>query len=108
MSKDRYEELRAVRKFSSTLAQGTGIEESDKNEKPEMYIFYDKVSEIEDRISKVNDLVLSVHALHEKNLNSLDREREKESTIEIDRQSMEISIEINSIKAKLIGKIEKS
>ncbi|OLY81840.1 Syntaxin-like protein psy1 [Smittium mucronatum] len=103
MSNDRYEELRAVRKESyaqvSLHRHETAV---DFGEKPEMNIFYDKVSEIEDRIAKVNTLVGNVHKLHDKNLSSINNEKEKESAIEIDRQCMEINNEIKKIRAQLI------
>ncbi|PVZ98145.1 hypothetical protein BB558_005874 [Smittium angustum] len=101
MARDRYQELRAVRKESNADVVAEEVGERTK-EKTDMENFYTRISEVDDRIDKVNELVPKIQKLYEKNLTSINPEKEKEYTTEIDRNVMEANNELNSIRRRLL------
>ncbi|PVU89619.1 hypothetical protein BB559_005017 [Furculomyces boomerangus] len=101
MARDRYQELRAVRKESNADVLVEEVGERTK-EKTDMENFYTRISEVDDRIDKVNELVPKIQKLYEKNLTSINPEKEKEYTTEIDRNVMEANNELNSIRRRLL------
>ncbi|PVU90051.1 hypothetical protein BB561_005045 [Smittium simulii] len=97
MSRDRYEELRAIRKESLAQEQFPGY----NTEKAELEPFYQNASEVEDRIEKMRALVNKVSGMHEENLVAVNATREKEVDKNINILNMEIRSEMSKIKLRI-------